>query len=63
MYSYLHYNTILFIILLVISFHSNVLYPYSYVNRSVCLVCCVFDGVCELLVKQFAICFGVGAIL
>ena len=33
------------------------------VNGSVCLVCCVFDSVCESLVKQFAICFGVVVIL
>ena len=33
------------------------------VNGSVCLVCCVFDSVCELLVKQFAMCLGVVAIL
>ena len=33
------------------------------VNGSVCLICCVFDSVCELLVKQFAICLGVVAIL
>ena len=26
-------------------------------------VCCVFDGVCEFFVKQFAICLGVFAIL
>ena len=32
-------------------------------NGSVCLVCCVFDSVCELLVKQFAICLGVVVIL
>ena len=25
------------------------------VNRYGCLVCCVFDSVCELLVKQFVI--------
>ena len=30
---------------------------------SVCFVCCVFDSVCECLVKQFAICLGVVAIL
>ena len=29
------------------------------VNGSVCVVCCVFNRVCELLVKQFAICLGV----
>ena len=34
-----------------------------FVNRSVCFMCCVFDSVCELLVKQFAICLGVFAIL
>ena len=33
------------------------------VNGSVCLVCCVFDSVCELLLKQFAICFDVFAVL
>ena len=33
------------------------------VNASVCLVCCVFDSVCALLVKQFAICLGVYVIL
>ena len=33
------------------------------VNVSVCLVCCVFASVCELLEKQFAICLGVIAIL
>ena len=37
------------------------------VNVSVCFVCCVFDSVCELfvncLVKQFAMCLGVVAIL
>ena len=33
------------------------------VNGSVCLVCCVFDSVCELLVKQFVICLGVVVIL
>ena len=26
-------------------------------------MCCVFDSVCELLVKQFAMCLGVVAIL
>ena len=30
---------------------------------SVCFVCCVFDSVCELLVKQFAICLGVTYLL
>ena len=30
---------------------------------SVCFVCCVFDSVCELLVKQFGMCVGVVAIL
>ena len=37
------------------------------VNVSVCFVCCVLDSVCELfvncLVKQFAMCVGVVAIL
>ena len=33
------------------------------VNGSVCVVCCVFDSVYECLVKQFAICLGVVAIL
>ena len=33
------------------------------VNVSVCFLCCVFDSVCEFLVKQFAMCFGVVAIL
>ena len=33
------------------------------VNGSVCLVCCVFDSVCEFLVKQFAICLSVVVIL
>ena len=31
------------------------------VNVSVCLVCCVLDSVC--LVKQFAMCLGVVAVL
>ena len=29
------------------------------VNGSVCFVCCVFDGVCELFGEKFAICLGV----
>ena len=29
------------------------------VNGSVCFVCCVFDGVVNCLMKQFAICLGV----
>ena len=29
------------------------------VNGSVCLVCCMLDRVCEMLVKQFEICLGV----
>ena len=33
------------------------------VNGSACLVCFVFDSVCELLVKQVAICLCVVAIL
>ena len=33
------------------------------VNVSVCFVCCVFDSVCVLLVKQFVICLGIVAIL
>ena len=33
------------------------------VNGSVCLVCCVFDSVCECLVKQLAICLDVVIIL
>ena len=33
------------------------------VNVSVCLVCCVLDSVCEFLVKQFAMCLGVVAVL
>ena len=33
------------------------------VNVSVCFVCCVFDSVCEFLVKQFVMCLGVVAIL
>ena len=38
------------------------------INGSVCLVCCVYDNVCELLVKQFTtkqftICLGLVAIL
>ena len=33
------------------------------VNGSVCFVCCMFDGVCELFDKQFAICLGVFVIL
>ena len=33
------------------------------VNGSVCFVCCMFDSVCELFGKQFAICLGVFAIL
>ena len=33
------------------------------VNGSVCLVCCVFDSVSESLVKQFAMCLGVVAVL
>ena len=33
------------------------------VNVSVCLVCCVLDSVCECLVKQFAMCLGVVAVL
>ena len=32
------------------------------VNVSVCFVCCVFDSVCELFGKQFAMCLGVVAI-
>ena len=32
------------------------------VNGSVCLVCCVFDSVCELF-GEFAICLGVVVIL
>ena len=34
-----------------------------FVNVSVCFVCCVLDSVCELLVKQFAMCLGVVVIL
>ena len=33
------------------------------VNVSVCFVCCVFDSVWNYLVKQFAMCLGVVAIL
>ena len=33
------------------------------VNGSVCLVCCVFDGVRELFGEQFAICLVVVVIL
>ena len=33
------------------------------VNVSVCFVCCVLHSVCECLVKQFAMCLGVIAIL
>ena len=33
------------------------------VDVSVCLVCCVFDSICESLVKQIAICLGVVAVL
>ena len=33
------------------------------VNVFVCFVCCVFDSVCELLMKQFVMCLGVVAIL
>ena len=33
------------------------------VNGSVCLVCCIFDNVCEFVVKQFVICLGVFVIL
>ena len=33
------------------------------VNGSVCLVCCMFDSVCELFGEQFAMCLGVVAIL
>ena len=33
------------------------------VSVSVCLVFCMFDSVCECLVKQFVICLGVVAIL
>ena len=33
------------------------------VNGSVCFVCCVFDGVVNCLMKQFAICLGVLVIL
>ena len=33
------------------------------VNGSVCVVCCVFDGFCELFVNQFALCLGVVVIL
>ena len=36
---------------------------YFFVNGSVCLVCCVFDSVVNCLVKQFAMCLGVVAIL
>ena len=34
-----------------------------YVNGSVCFVCCVFDSVCELMMKQFAMCLVVVTIL
>ena len=33
------------------------------VNVSVCFVCCVFDRFVNCLVKQFAMCLGVVAIL
>ena len=33
------------------------------VNVSVCLVCCLFDSVCELFGEKFPICLGVVAIL
>ena len=33
------------------------------VNGSVCLGCCLFDGVLKCLVKQIAMCLGVVAIL
>ena len=33
------------------------------VGVSVCLVCCVFDSFVNCLVKQFAMCLGVVAIL
>ena len=33
------------------------------INGSVCLGCCVLDSVCECLVKQFAMCLGVVAVL
>ena len=34
------------------------------INGYVCLVCCVFDSMCEYcVVKEFAICLGVVAIL
>ena len=45
---------------------SVMLYPCMLVLpcQWICLfVCCVLDSVCELLVKQFAICLGVFVIL
>ena len=33
------------------------------VNGSVYFVCCMFDSLCKLFVKQFAMCLGVVAIL
>ena len=33
------------------------------VNGYVCLVCCLFDSVCELFGEQFAICLGMVVIL
>ena len=33
------------------------------VNGSVCLVCCVFNSVCESLLKKWAICLDVVVIL
>ena len=33
------------------------------VNVSVCFVCCVLDSVVNCLVKQFAMCVGIVAIL
>ena len=34
-----------------------------YLCVSLLIVCCVFDSVCDCLVKQFAICLGVVVIL
>ena len=35
-------------------------YIYCYVNESVCMVCCVFDSVCELFSETIRNIFGCG---
>ena len=44
---------------------SVMLYPCMCcsVNGYVCLVCCLFDSVCELFGEQFAMCLGIVSIL